>query len=314
MEAIIAQRYAFCDFSNIPGFPNFVPDREVWEHFLLRFRGNKYDRPAENLLDFHECMHSLGIFHEDVLIKMFRYSLEGKAHEWCNSLPVASIASLSDFHAAFNSYCKGMYSTDFLYDECCEEFEQMYSCHSNKDKDVSCEEIVKQNEDFLEHVDSSFEATERNLQPSYFYDHLVVFNSVKEFSVQENDQQFQGDLLAPAYYEAYDLNELFQGEHEEYNLINNADLIQQQLCLLNQLEAFHEFQDPIASWMDSYFSKISNVVSFSMIIICSRKYKMPANFLSHMLYPLWIILNSDMHRVMVLSQMVSWFHWKSDYT
>jgi hypothetical protein len=114
--------------------------------------------------------------------------------------------------------------------------------------------------------------------------------------------------------EAFDLNELFQGEHEEYNLINNADLIQQQLCLLNQLEAFHEFQDPITSWMDSCFSKTPKVVSFSMIIICNRKYQMPANFLSHLLYPIWIILNSDMHGVMVLSQMVSWFHWKWNYT
>jgi hypothetical protein len=51
--------------------------------------------------------------------------------------------------------------------------------HSNKYRDVNCEEIVKKNEDFLEHVDSSFEATEINLQPSYFYDHLVVFNSIK---------------------------------------------------------------------------------------------------------------------------------------
>jgi hypothetical protein len=41
---------------------------------------------------------------------------------------------------------------------------------------------------------------------------------------------------------------------------------------------------------------------------------MPSNFLLHMIYPLWTILNSDMHKVMVLSQMVSWFHWKYDYT
>jgi len=102
----------------------------------------------------------------------------------------------------------------------------MYSCHSNKDKYVRCEEIVKQNEYFLEHVDSSFESTKINLLPSNFYDHLVVFNYVKEFYVQENDQSFQGDLLAPAYYEAYDLNELFQREHEDYNIINNENLIQ----------------------------------------------------------------------------------------
>jgi hypothetical protein len=34
---------------------------------------------VEHLLDFHECMHRLGIVHEDVLMKMFRYSLEGNA-------------------------------------------------------------------------------------------------------------------------------------------------------------------------------------------------------------------------------------------
>jgi len=72
MESIIAQRHAFCDFSNIPGFPNFVHDREVWEHCLLSFRGNKYDNHAEHLLDLHESMHRLGIFHEDVLINMFK--------------------------------------------------------------------------------------------------------------------------------------------------------------------------------------------------------------------------------------------------
>jgi hypothetical protein len=101
---------------------------------------------------------------------------------------------------------------------------------------------------------------------------------------EQPDEQYQECFVALNGCEAYDLNELFQGEHEEYNLINNADLIQQQLCLLNQLEAFHEFQDPITSWMDSYFSKIPKVVSFSMIIICNRKYQMPANFLSHLLY------------------------------
>ena len=156
----------------------------MWEHLLPRFRGNNCDRPADNLLDFHECMHSLGIFHEDVLINMFKYSLEEKYREWCNSLPLSSIASLSDFRVSFNSYCKGMYSTDFIYDECCEEFEKMYSCHINKYKDVSCEVIVKKNEYFLENFDSSFEATKINLQPSYFYDRLFVLNYVKEFSIQ----------------------------------------------------------------------------------------------------------------------------------
>jgi hypothetical protein len=79
MDAIIAVRYVSFDFSNIPGFPNLVPDREEWENSLLKFKGEDWEVPAEHLLDFHECMHQLGIVHEDVLINMLRYSLEGNA-------------------------------------------------------------------------------------------------------------------------------------------------------------------------------------------------------------------------------------------
>jgi hypothetical protein len=104
----------FFDFSNVPRFPNHVLDREAWEHFLLWFMGNEYNHHVEHMLNFHECMHRLGIIHEDVLMNMFRYSLEGKAREWCRSLPVTSIASLIYFHVAFNSYCKQKYYVDFF--------------------------------------------------------------------------------------------------------------------------------------------------------------------------------------------------------
>jgi len=126
MEAILARRYAFCDFSHIVGFPNLVPDREMWEYCLPRFCGNGFDHPAEHLFDFHECMQRLNIFHEDVLIKMFRNSLEGKAREWCKTLPAASISSLSGFHDIFYSHYKGMYSNGFLFENCCKVFESYY--------------------------------------------------------------------------------------------------------------------------------------------------------------------------------------------
>jgi hypothetical protein len=52
MDNILSQRYAFCDFSNIPGFPNPMPDRSEWECFLPRLRGENWEMPAEFLLDF----------------------------------------------------------------------------------------------------------------------------------------------------------------------------------------------------------------------------------------------------------------------
>jgi hypothetical protein len=86
MDKILSHRYAFCDFSNISGFPNLVPDRSEWEGPLPRFRGEYWEVPVEFLLYFHECMLKLKVIHEDVMIKLFRYSLEGKACDWCRSL------------------------------------------------------------------------------------------------------------------------------------------------------------------------------------------------------------------------------------
>jgi hypothetical protein len=145
MEAILARRYAFCDFSCIHGFPNLILDREVWEPCLPRFGGNEHDHLGEHLLDFHECMHMLNIDHEDVLIKMLRFSLEGHAREWCRTLPVANNHSLKDSHTEFNGYCKQRYYVDFLYEECCIEFDILYKKNSNfKDQSASSEEIVEE--------------------------------------------------------------------------------------------------------------------------------------------------------------------------
>jgi hypothetical protein len=60
--------------------------------------------------------------HEDVLIKMFRFSLEEDVLEWCQSLPIASILSLKDFHDAFNLYYKETYMSHIILDDCCKNF------------------------------------------------------------------------------------------------------------------------------------------------------------------------------------------------
>ena len=122
MEKILAKRYAFCDFSDIAGFPHPVPTINEWDDYLPRFRGSKYDHPGEHLFNFHQCMLEHGFVHEDVLIKLFKFSLEGNAREWCQSLPAVSIHSLKDFHVAFNSYYEKIYSADLLFLECCHEF------------------------------------------------------------------------------------------------------------------------------------------------------------------------------------------------
>ena len=79
MNQILEKKYAFYDFSKIVGFPNPVPSRDEWERSIPRFWGEEWEVPVEHLLDFHDFIHRLEIVHEDVQIKIFRYSLEGIA-------------------------------------------------------------------------------------------------------------------------------------------------------------------------------------------------------------------------------------------
>jgi hypothetical protein len=122
MEEILARRFAPFNFSAIPGFPNVVPSPNEWGDYLPRFREREEDNPAQHLWEFHELMHQWEIHHEDVLLKMFMFSLVGDARKWYHSLPPASISSLSEFHAAFTAYCQELYPSELIFHSCCEGY------------------------------------------------------------------------------------------------------------------------------------------------------------------------------------------------
>jgi hypothetical protein len=158
MEAILARRFSPFNFFVVPGFPNIVPTIDEWGDYLPRFRENKDDNPADHLLDFHEVMHQLGIHHEDVLMKMFMYSLEGYAREWYRSFPSASISSLEQFHVAFNDHCKRFFPADLLCENCCEEFQsyiQQSIISSSSSIDEGDDNVEEEKEDSLSVVSSS---------------------------------------------------------------------------------------------------------------------------------------------------------------
>jgi hypothetical protein len=83
---------------------------------------------------------------------------------------------------------------------------------------------------------------------------------------------------------------------------------------LDQLEVFHEFHDPVAIWMELYFSKVSNAPVFGKISVYSCKYQLLINLLLQILYHLRILLNSCMEEVIFISQILTWMHWKHDFT
>jgi hypothetical protein len=138
MEKILARRFAPFNFSAIPGFPNVVPSLDEWGDYLPIFGKGEEDNPAQHLIEFHELMHQWEIHHEDVLLKMFMFSLVGDARKWYRSLPPATISSLSDFHAAFTTYCQRLYPPELICHNCCEGYHN--SIQEKVVSDESCGE------------------------------------------------------------------------------------------------------------------------------------------------------------------------------
>jgi hypothetical protein len=117
--ARIAARFSPLDFTNVYGFPNTVPDIKIWEDVLPKFGEYADDNPAQHLFEFHKLMDELNVHHEDVLMKLFMFSLERDARLWYKSLPHSSIPSLKDFHTLFHQHCKRIYSAEILFEDCC---------------------------------------------------------------------------------------------------------------------------------------------------------------------------------------------------
>jgi hypothetical protein len=123
METILARRFDPFYVSDVPDFPNVVFVVSEWVYFFPIFKELKEENLAQHLHEFHELMHQWEIHHEDVLLKMFMFSLAGDAHELYHSLPPAIILSLREFHVAFSRHCQSFYSSEFIWHSCCEEYE-----------------------------------------------------------------------------------------------------------------------------------------------------------------------------------------------
>jgi hypothetical protein len=119
-----------------------VPSRDEWDSGLPKFQGEECEEPTQHLLDFHDFIHQLHIVHEYVQINIFRYSLEGIAHDWCRSLPIARINYLKGFHAAFNSFCKVYFSAKYLYENCCDEFSLLHKDFSSHENQICDEAFI----------------------------------------------------------------------------------------------------------------------------------------------------------------------------
>jgi hypothetical protein len=307
MEKILAKRYAFCDFSDIAGFPHPVPTINEWGDYLPRFRGSKYDHPGEHLFNFHECMLEHGFVHEDVLIKLFKFSLEGNAREWCQSLPAVSIHSLKDFHVAFNSYYEKIYPADLLFSECCHE-EEIVPVENLKSEEGSL-----QFPDLQGLSDLQLENTLHH-DPECIESAAYVIGSAHLPDLQKKEirSRYEGegkDLKGPDQQPVLYVSPT-NSEQPTFNIETSEGSQQQFVPQFDhqQGEVFHHvFHDPIADFLES-----TNNINVKIFFIDGS---WSVHLFEPLFYMLWLsLLFESRSSTLPVNKFLTWLHWKHEFT
>jgi len=144
------------------------------------------------------------------------------------------------------------------------------------------EEAIKHKQDLIEHVVLIIGINEAILQPIYTHDYLVVFHAAKELFVQERCQQVQENVVASDFYEVHDAHDLFQEGQEDHSIVNATKITEEQLGLLSQLENFHVFHDPVATWMEKVSLGVPNIPTFGMPLNCNSNFEFSIIFMLYL--------------------------------
>jgi hypothetical protein len=335
MEAILAQRFAFYDFSDVIGFPNPIPSRDEWEGTLPTFKGGDWEVPAEHLLDFHEFIHERQIVHEDVKIKLFRYSLKGAALDWCRSLPASSINSLASFHNAFNIFCKEDFSAESLFENCCDEFDKHIQQKENVSSDCKNENHVVEEDfpnlidnrkddcivvnalDFVSDAPVVLDLNEKIVEEEVFPQLLQVdsYNMLLHVIKEENQEVAHQEQI---YEAAYGNVRFDQQVYENIMPIFHVQSepvygsIEQQAEVTIFSYQSTSFYDLVAIYVDLCFSEDFSLAIFGIKSDEGCRYVLQIKIMLH-------IKNSSLisicvERALVNGLMLSWLHWKHDVT
>jgi len=203
----MARMFSPFNFSVVPDFPNVVPVSNEWNDYLPIFRECKEDNPAQDLSDFHELLHQWEIHHEDVLIKMFMFSLAGDACEWYHSLPPASIYSLGEFHVAFNMHYHKLYPLELIFHSCCEGYHKRiqgivasYVRYEDEDQDEAY--ALSELMDLVKSLSVELEELEAEHEGCLFEENAEDFPSLEEdvlgSSIEDDDEYFT--VVEALYY------------------------------------------------------------------------------------------------------------------
>ena len=93
----IISRYACLDFSQIYGFPNSLPKDEYFLRNGPKFNGDDLSLIWKNLSNFRDFTELLRVKYEDVFLRLFHGSFQGKCKSWAEGLPTGSIRTITYF-------------------------------------------------------------------------------------------------------------------------------------------------------------------------------------------------------------------------
>jgi hypothetical protein len=214
MKAFLAKRFSPLNFSAIDDYPHPVPLIDECQDLLPRFYEGEDESPVEHVQEFHALMQKLDIHHEDILMKMFIYSLDGDARKWYFSLPPSSISSLKDFHRVFNEHCKRFYPSESICHNCCEGYVECaqdlldYSVEYKDENDFIHfpNEIIKNTHVFGEESIHKFVSDENHVYEQLEATVTIVlemdiFNNyiLDEITILEVDHRYEGQPVFDEY-------------------------------------------------------------------------------------------------------------------
>ena len=99
--ASIVSRYACLDFAELLGFLNLFPSDEYLLRNGPKFNGEDLSLAVKHISNCREFTELLKAKHEDLFIRLFYDSLQGKCKSWVEYLSVRSIRSLTVFWIIF---------------------------------------------------------------------------------------------------------------------------------------------------------------------------------------------------------------------
>jgi hypothetical protein len=99
--ATIVSRYACLDFSQIHGFPNPLPKDEYFLRNGPKFSGDDLSLTLKHISNFCDFTELLRVKHEDVFLRLFYDSFQGKCKGWAEGFPARSIRTITTFWVVF---------------------------------------------------------------------------------------------------------------------------------------------------------------------------------------------------------------------